>query len=121
MNDELKEKLENNIKECIGIPYMFGGNSPEIGFDCSGLMQYLYEQIGKNIPRTSQEQFKIGKIVNELEELKFGDLLFYNNANYVAMYIDENKILEAPHTGANVRISNIFNRNDYCGARKILE
>ena len=120
MKDELKEKLKKNIKECINVPYLYGGNSLQ-GFDCSGLMQYLYKQIGKDIPRTSQEQYEFGKEIAKNEKFKFGDLIFYNDTDYVVMYLGENKILEAPHTGANVRISNIFDERNFCGARRILD
>ena len=120
MDESLIEKLKENIKECIGVPYIWGGVSLQ-GFDCSGLMQYLYKQIEKDIPRTSQEQYKFGREIAKNEEFKFGDLIFYNDADYVVMYLGENKILEASHTGKNVRMSNIFDKRNFCGVRRILD
>lgn len=125
MNENLQERLVEIAKDCIGTPYVWGGISKE-GFDCSGLIWYTYNELGVNIPRISQEQFKIGISV-EKDELQPGDLVFFCSEskiilepNHVGMYIGNDKFIEAPHTGENVRISELYNRNDYVGAVRII-
>ncbi len=111
----------------IGVPYVWGGTSPS-GFDCSGLVQYCYRQVGVNLPRTSREQFKVGTFIapDNLAALKPGDLLFFGyNADpgrihHVAMYVGDGNFIHAPGTGDHVKISSladrIANHKDYVGA-----
>jgi cell wall-associated NlpC family hydrolase len=106
----------------LGVPYVWGGESPS-GFDCSGLMQYTFAQLGIRIPRVSRDQYQVGMPV-ERAWLLPGDLVFFSydgtpsGVHHVAMYIGDGKMIEAPHTGANVRIVPL--RTDgYIGARRI--
>jgi cell wall-associated NlpC family hydrolase len=111
----------------IGVPYLWGGTTPS-GFDCSGLVQYCYRQVGVNLPRTSREQFKVGTFIaaSDLGALKPGDLLFFGyNADpgrihHVAMYVGDGNFIHAPGTGDHVKISSlqerISNHRDYVGA-----
>lgn len=91
-------------------PYLWGGNSLKNGVDCSGLTQQIYRQLGITLPRVSYDQAKSGKVVNR-NQLLPGDLIFYNTRrgsnSHVAIYMGNGKVIEAPHTGANVRISNL--------------
>lgn len=99
-----------------GTPYVWGGNSLTRGVDCSGLVQQVYKQLGINVPRTTYEQAKSGKIVS-MNSLLPGDLIFYNTGSrdpngigslsHVGIYIGNGKIIHAPGTGKNVRISSI--------------
>lgn len=90
----------------VGIPYVYGGTTPK-GFDCSGLLQYMFREVGITIPRTSEEQAKAGIPITRAE-LSPGDLIFSNwrdgPNSHVAMYVGGGKLLEAPRTGLNVRI-----------------
>lgn len=111
------------VQSFIGTPYEWGGASPK-GFDCSGLLQYVWGKQGVNIPRTTFDQWKVGQAVN-LNALRPGDAVFFKGSDsqgglpgHVGMYIGGGRIVEAPHTGASVQISNLAGRNDIMGARR---
>jgi cell wall-associated NlpC family hydrolase len=105
----------------LGTKYTWGGASPKTGFDCSGFAQWLYGHFGVHLPRTSQQQWRVGTPVAR-NQLKPGDLLFFepgaSGPGHEAMYIGNGHMIEAPHTGATVRIASI-NRADYMGARRV--
>ncbi len=92
----------------VGVPYQWGGTSPTTGFDCSGLVQYVYGQLGVALPRTSQEQATVGTPVAGLAQAQPGDLVFYepgpNGPGHVGIYIGNGKIIDAPHTGTSVQV-----------------
>lgn len=103
----------------LGIKYVYGGTTPA-GFDCSGLVQYVYAKFGISLPRTSEQQVGSGSPVTG--DLQPGDLLFFEPASdgpgHVGIYDGDGTFIEAPHTGANVRISPL---RPYCAARRILK
>lgn len=102
----------------IGDPYVWGGVGPD-GWDCSGLIQWAYKEAGVKIPRTSQQQQKVGKAV-PTDKVQPGDLLFNGSpAHHVVMAIGGGKIIEAPRTGLKVRIRN-FKPGEFTNARRIL-
>lgn len=106
-------------KKYLGVPYKWGGNSPKSGFDCSGLLQYSFRQIGVNIPRVAADQQKVGTPV-KMSEVRAGDLMFNGNpAHHVVMCIGNGKLIEAPRTGLNVRIR-AFKPGEFTNARRIL-
>ena len=90
-----------------GIPDAFGSPLNRIGFDCSGLMLYAYSGTGVALPRVSRNQFNAGHKV-PVSDLRPGDLVFYKRGgrpiHHVAMYIGRGNMVEAPYTGANVRV-----------------
>jgi len=105
-------------KMSLGVPYVYGGNSLTSGVDCSGLVQQVYERLGIQLPRTSTEQAKAGKVVPSLSQALPGDLILmyspYEPAGlqqygHVGLYIGNGLMLDAPHTGAVVRIEPIVN------------
>ena len=90
-----------------GIPDNLGSPLNRIGFDCSGLMLYAYNGAGVALPRVSRNQFNAGRKV-PVSDLQAGDLVFYKKPgrpiHHVAMYIGGGDMVEAPYTGANVRV-----------------
>ena len=101
-------------KNFIGVPYVFGGSTPN-GFDCSGLVQYVYKHFGINISRTTKTQINEGIEVGK-NELQLGDLVF-PNSGHVTLYIGNGKVLHAPQPGEKVKISNLWS---FWRARRIL-
>lgn len=97
-------------KQFIGTPYVWGGTTPN-GFDCSGLVQYVFRQAGVNLPRVSADQAKAGTAVKDVASARPGDLVFWRgsngNPNHIGIYVGDGKMLEAPRTGLNVRIRDI--------------
>lgn len=95
-------------EQYLGVPYQWGGTNPATGLDCSGLVQLVYGQLGYQLPRTSQEQQQVGTVVPSLAQAQPGDLIFYGSpAEHVGIYIGNGNMIDAPHTGTNVRIDSV--------------
>jgi len=104
----------------LGVPYVWGGEDPETGFDCSGLVRYVYLQHGISLPHYSGYQFKMGKPVSP-SELQPGDLVFFGNpVHHVGMYVGNGYFIHAPQTGDFVKLTLLSSRTDFAGARRIL-
>ena len=89
----------------LGIPYVWGGASPSSGFDCSGLVMYVYAQIGIGLSHGATDQQHASRPV-PLSALQPGDLVFYGSASYsyhVAIYVGGGRTIEAARTGTPVR------------------
>lgn len=99
----LIEEAEKYLK----VPYLWGGESPE-GFDCSGLMKYVFKSQGIDIPRISEDQQSFATPIS-MAEIKPGDLVFNkaSNSTHVGMYIGYDMYIQAPHTGDVVKISKL--------------
>jgi cell wall-associated NlpC family hydrolase len=122
----------------IGTPYSWGGGGPGgpsygvaqganiKGFDCSSLIQYVAAKQGVTIPRTTYDQWQTGTPVPRTR-LSPGDAVYFTGSDakgglpgHVGMYVGSGKFIEAPHTGADIRISNLAGRSDYVGARRFV-
>jgi len=111
----------------IGAPYRWGGESPQTGFDCSGLVWFAYRQHGVSLPRVSWQQFGVGQPVQR-SALKPGDLVFHKidktgKTLHVGIVTDRGTFVHAPSSGKHVMESNLNNaywRKHFVGARRVL-
>ena len=85
----------------LGVPYVWGGSTPGVGLDCSGLTQYCYRQAGISIPRNTESQYAKGKKLS-LSEAQPGDILY--RTGHVGIYIGGDRYIHAPHRGEVVKI-----------------
>jgi cell wall-associated NlpC family hydrolase len=107
----------------LGIPYVWGGNTPK-GFDCSGLVQYVFAQVGVSLPHYTVSQWNYPDAVSvPPNQLQPGDLVFFNGLDHVGIYIGNGDFIDSPHTGADVRIDSLSDgwyAAKYDGAKRIL-
>ena len=106
----------------LGVPYKWGGASPSIGFDCSGLTMYVFAQIGVSLPHYAAAQYGLGRAVSK-SELQPGDLVFFRGLGHMGMYIGGGNFIHAPRTGDVVKISSInepYRVANWVGARRVL-
>ena len=123
----IRKSIITTAESYLGIPYRWGGASPETGFDCSGLTQAVYRLNGLSIPRSSKDQFTIGKPVST-DRLRGGDLLFFatrrgSGVSHVAIYIENGEFIHAPKPGTIIRRDNLNNpvlSKQFVGARSYL-
>src|SRR4051794_6811458 len=104
-----RDKVVQEARKYLGIPYLWGGTDPEKGLDCSGLVQLVYHNLGVDLPRVSRDQAEAGTAVNSLDEAQPGDLLAFGSpVHHIAIYIGDGKMIEAPRTGLDVRVSDVY-------------
>jgi cell wall-associated NlpC family hydrolase len=108
----------------LGIPYKWAGASPATGFDCSGLVQYVFAQLGVSLPHNTVAQWNSPNAVPvPRNQLQPGDLVFFARLDHVGIYIGNGDFIDAPHTGAFVRVDSLegaWERANYVGARRIV-
>jgi len=103
----------------LGIPYLWGGASPATGFDCSGLVMYVYAQLGISLPHYAAAQYQLGAAVDR-SQLQPGDLVFFDALDHVGIYIGNGQFVHAPQTGDVVKITALSDFGDgYVGARRL--
>ena len=114
----------------LGVPYQWGGASPKTGFDCSGLVRYVFAQLGVSLIHYAAAQWHApGGVWVAPNRLQPGDLVFFTGSDgtrkepgHVGIYVDDGYIIDAPHTGAVVRIDSLDEpkfANQYVGARRL--
>jgi cell wall-associated NlpC family hydrolase len=95
----------------LGTPYRWGGTSPDGGFDCSGLVGYVFRTaLGIDLPRVSREQARTGELVADRAALAAGDLVFFGRkgrVDHVGIYVGEGKFVHAPSRGKDVTVSSL--------------
>lgn len=113
----------------VGTPYHWGGNTPESGFDCSGLIGYVYRDVaGISLPRTTRELMAMATPKIERNALAAGDLLFFATGNsrsvsHAGIYVGDGRFVHAPSKGGTVRLDQLSDRywdKSYLGARRVL-
>lgn len=102
----------------IGNPYVWGGNDPHTGADCSGFVKYVYAHFGVSMPRTAREQSSCGLMIPTISQAQAGDLLFFSKngmesgVNHVAMYLGNGKMVHAsnskPYPQGGIKVSNVY-------------
>lgn len=111
----------------VGTPYRYGGNTPEGGFDCSGLVNYVYrDMLDMRLPRTSRELAALQGPRISPARLASGDLVFFGaggTVSHVGIYVGEGRFVHAPNSGGTVRLDRLdaaWWRDHYSGARRLL-
>ena len=114
----------------VGTPYRYGGNTPSSGFDCSGLIGYVYRgAAGLELPRTTREMSGMRGVGVRRDALQAGDLLFFATAggrkvSHAAIYVGEGRFVHAPSSGGTVRLDHLSDRywqRAYLSAKRILD
>lgn len=111
----------------VGTPYRYGGNTPEGGFDCSGLVNYVYsDMLDLRLPRTSRQLSEYQGPRIAPERLAASDLVFFGNSGtvtHVGIYVGEGRFVHAPSSGGTVRLDRLdghYWRDHYSGSRRIV-
>lgn len=106
----------------VGVPYRWGGESPESGFDCSGLVRWAYLRVGVELPHNSYALYGVGRRVSE-SKMSPGDILFFEGLGHVGLYLGRGRMVHAPETGRNVEVVRLATSNygsRLIGARRVV-
>jgi len=111
----------------LGTPFVYGGSTPQTGFDSSGLVQWAYAQVGVALPRVANDQFLVGAPVAR-EALRAGDLVFFRDTTgyvfHVGMCVEGDRFIHAPHTGDVIKFSSLtepYYADQFAGGRRVAE
>lgn len=109
-----------------GVPYRFGGEDPSTGFDCSGFIRYVLGAHALQVPRTTGEQYRLGRTVTR-RDIEPGDLVFFSTvapgASHVGLAVSRDEFVHAPATSGVVRVERLdadYWRSRFVGARRVL-
>jgi hypothetical protein len=124
----LRDEIVSTAESFIGVPYSWGGTSPQQGFDCSGLTLAVYKLNGLKLPRSSKDQFAVGIPINR-SQLSKGDLVFFatsqgKKVTHVGIYLGEGQFIHAPGKDKRIRYDSLLNgyfKTHFMGARTYLE
>jgi cell wall-associated NlpC family hydrolase len=112
----------------VGTPYRYGGNTPESGFDCSGLVNYVFrDMLDLQLPRTSRDLAAMQGPKIAPNRLAAADLVFFGRGGeitHVGIYVSEGRFVHAPRTGGTVRLDRLdgpYWRDHYTGAKRVLD
>jgi len=125
--DSVRLEIVTRAQSFLGLPYKWGGYTPEKGFDCSGLTMAVYDLVGLHLPRTSLAQFRSGTPVSK-DNLDRGDLVFFlgqnkNRISHVGIYTGDGKFIHAPGKNKIIQVDSLssqYFRNRFAGARTYL-
>jgi len=114
----LSERAVELARTQLGVPYSYGGATPS-GFDCSGLVSWVYGRLGVALPHNAAALYDIGRPVAR-DELRPGDLIFFSGLGHVGMYIGRGRMIHAPRSGERVEIQALGARSlPPVGARRV--
>jgi len=122
------QSLLRRAMTLLGTPYRWGGTSPDSGFDCSGLVGYVFRTaLGIELPRVSREMAHDGEaeLINDRNALAAGDLVFFGRkgrVDHVGIYVGDGRFLHAPSTGKDVRVDTLLSGywgNKFMQARRV--
>jgi len=121
------EEVSIQAMSLVGTPYRYGGNTPDSGFDCSGLVRYVVQRSANvTLPRTTEQMGQRGTAL-ERSEVASGDLVFFNTTgranSHVGIYVGQNRFVHAPATGGTVRLEDMsksYWASRYNGARRVV-
>jgi hypothetical protein len=108
-------RIRTMLKRALGLlgtPYRWGGTNPESGFDCSGLVGYVFRNtLGIELPRVSRDMANVGELIRDRTALAEGDLVFFSrrgkHVDHVGIYIGNGQFVHAPRTGKDVEVANL--------------
>lgn len=113
----LGERAARIALRAVGVPYRWGGASPESGFDCSGLIYWAYSQLGVEVPHSSYALAATGRRVPR-SRLRPGDVLIFSGYGHAGLYIGRGRMVHAPQSGRVVEVVRL-GRSHY-GSRLVL-
>jgi cell wall-associated NlpC family hydrolase len=106
-----RARIVESATAMLGTPYLYGGSSPERGFDCSGLVLYSHNRAGIQVPRTAAQQLRHSRKITP-DQLQPGDLLFFRietKPSHVSIYLGDGIFIHAPSSGGRVRTESLTN------------
>lgn len=119
------KEIVYSAKQHIGLPYVWGGENPNRGFDCSGLVKFTFQEFNINLPHRADLQYNYGQSVS-MKDLKPGDIVFFRSGGYpighVGIYIGKDQFIHAPRRGKPIQVSPMnkgWYKNRFVGAKRI--
>lgn len=97
-------KVLDAVQKYLGLPYVWGGNDPAVGLDCSSFVQNVYKDLGYSLPRVTWDQMNSGTKVDSMAQAQPGDLLISHDGGHVAIYLGNGKAVDAPQPGQTIQI-----------------
>ena len=119
-----QDVLIQTAKTALGTPYVRGGTSTD-GFDCSGFVQWTFNQVGVKLPRTAREQARVGRAIRKMDDMEVGDIVAFHHPKrgyHTGIYVGEGKFIHSPRKRTSVRInalSDPYFSKTFLGARRI--
>lgn len=123
LNPDARNVLLRTAKAQLGTPYVSGGNSPG-GFDCSGFVQWTYNQVGVKLPRTAREQAQVGRPVHA-RDMKIGDIVAFRHPKrgwHTGIYVGDGKFIHSPRKRKSIQVnalSDPYFNETFLGARRV--
>jgi cell wall-associated NlpC family hydrolase len=115
------ERAVRHALGAVGTPYRWGGESPQSGFDCSGLVRWAYGRVGVDLPHNSRALYGVGRRV-PTSALEPGDILFFSGLGHVGLYVGRGRMVHSPETGRHVEVVRLATTNygaRLVGARRV--